>query len=908
MKLLEKYYWLILIIVITFLAYGQTLQMYFWQDDSALIFKLQHLSEPAGSFGQGLWIRGPYRYLVVPFVPFYKIFGMEPFGYFLIGLLTYLAAAFMFCIFAKEALGNFKLSLVCTLVFAAGFIGSDTMFRIINSWQTNIGIILVLLIFWSIAKYHNNHKLRFYFLRLLLYGLSVELVFIRSHSLIFPIIVLDTFLTANFFSFKNLVKIFLRQIPFLIIFKIWYLDVQNFGTPALANLFKQIVAGNLSVLLPLISNTGNALIPNTLQAKFIVFFTKVFLGRESLASQIFWITVISTLILILGISYIGYKYKIKKEYLLATIFSFVISFLITTYFLNQNIYWFKEPQVVLAELIGFNSFIVTLFLVLFLWNKDKNIKIYLLLGWIIIISQIASYYIQYPFTTFLSTHRYFSYSFIGYCLLIGITGYKLAEKIKFKKLKYLNRYSYLIFIVPVITINLSLSLVYQKKIITKRSEPTRKFYQDLKRYVPKIKPGAIFYFNVAEDKFSQQQFTDFFSVGSMPESTALAIYYDVDRNEIFRFTDFRELINYYNKQPKVDLDSLYSFSYTNKELVNTTSNLIKNLSQKMPSQKINININNNSLLVSDNNPFIVLKNISINSTIPQRLEISMKINLPTLPVFPYHQSLDSRCIETNQMKHYINYLRSRFEYYKTVLAKSDSEWQNRFTSNLTDNNPETIWQGNRVLWGERNKETIILDLKGVHKISLVIWQNWVQDLTPTVYSIDTSIDGINWENARYVEGFNGRKGGEYVLNDFIARQAKFVRMVIIKTLMGDAPALAGLEVVNTEFADIENNSLNEFLDHPFECVKDYEQWKLVASNLDLLGHIDLVLSNKSGSSLRRYEFPIIIGDYNYLLDLFPQGINFSAIFITSNIPAKIKLDNIELQNLILKEILQKSVS
>src|SRR5574341_2304004 len=79
----------LLIFLISLIAYGQTLLMYFWQDDSALMFKLQHPAEAAGSFGIGLWERSPYQYLLVPFVPFFPLFGLEPFGYFLVGFLRY---------------------------------------------------------------------------------------------------------------------------------------------------------------------------------------------------------------------------------------------------------------------------------------------------------------------------------------------------------------------------------------------------------------------------------------------------------------------------------------------------------------------------------------------------------------------------------------------------------------------------------------------------------------------------------------------------------------------------------------------------------------------------------------------------------------------------------------------------
>lgn len=59
MKFLKKFWPHLLILFVIFISYGQTLRMYFWQDDSALIFKLQNQGPASGSFGVGIIGDGP---------------------------------------------------------------------------------------------------------------------------------------------------------------------------------------------------------------------------------------------------------------------------------------------------------------------------------------------------------------------------------------------------------------------------------------------------------------------------------------------------------------------------------------------------------------------------------------------------------------------------------------------------------------------------------------------------------------------------------------------------------------------------------------------------------------------------------------------------------------------------------
>ena len=91
LKLYQKF---IILFLVVLLAYGLTLGMYIWQDDNAIMFKLQNLEEGGGNLGHGIYDRNtPYRGVIVPLVPLYYFFGLEPVGYFVVGLIVYFLAS-----------------------------------------------------------------------------------------------------------------------------------------------------------------------------------------------------------------------------------------------------------------------------------------------------------------------------------------------------------------------------------------------------------------------------------------------------------------------------------------------------------------------------------------------------------------------------------------------------------------------------------------------------------------------------------------------------------------------------------------------------------------------------------------------------------------------------------------------
>ncbi len=175
------------LLLLVLLAYGQTLGMYFWQDDTALVFKMQHPLPNAGSFGEGYFGVGAYKYLATPFIPLYPLFGLNPLPYFALGIVIYLTLTLVVFWFLRVLTQNNRIATSGAVLFGAGYFAQLAIFRLINSYQTNLSVMLALATFGGLIWYHLTRKWWWYGLAVILFWATLELVLVRSHGLIIPV-------------------------------------------------------------------------------------------------------------------------------------------------------------------------------------------------------------------------------------------------------------------------------------------------------------------------------------------------------------------------------------------------------------------------------------------------------------------------------------------------------------------------------------------------------------------------------------------------------------------------------------------------------------------------------------------------------------------------------------------------
>lgn len=209
---------IILIFLTCIFSYGQIMDMYFFLEDYLILYSIQNPNSPDAGYGSGIFGR-PYGYAVTPFIPFYYLFGLNPFGYYLIEIILYFLTALSVYFITKTLTGNTKVALGASLIFASGYVGSESLYRLAVGWQNILAGLFISLTAAFYYKYIKCPKLKYYFIALAVYIFTSEFSFYRAHGIIIVILSLEIL-----FNFKAIRSIF-QMVPF--IFSYWYFYVYS---------------------------------------------------------------------------------------------------------------------------------------------------------------------------------------------------------------------------------------------------------------------------------------------------------------------------------------------------------------------------------------------------------------------------------------------------------------------------------------------------------------------------------------------------------------------------------------------------------------------------------------------------------------------------------------------------------
>ena len=847
---------LITLLGIVFLSFGQSLNFDLWQDDNALIFKLQHLQEQAGVFGPGALGLGAYRYIALPYVPIYETFGMNIPIFYLYALTFYFVAAVSVFLLAKQLTKNYFPAFLSGSIFAAGFIGSYGILRLFNSIQTSYSIVFVCLFFLFLSQFVRKMDRWNYLASLLMFFISLETAFIRTQYLILPALVF-LILFLDWKKSKSRVTNLFLFAPFILV----YNYVFSYSADSRAGLVKDyisnVAAGKFDYFHSFFGTLGNIVIPQPIQV-FIFDWVKVF--SLDYTNRLL---VLKLMFLLGGLVLTNVILKKRKAF---TRFLFSMVSLLWFAF---GLAFFQDSEYIFTHSIDFDTlgifsnFIGGLFLIavaaiaLTFTGRNKQVaKISLfLLAWML--SNILAYSTYLPFLPLESINRYLTHSLAAYSILIPLVFYSVNKK-----------FGLLISLVIVFT-NLILLINYQKTFVTEKSIPTRNFYNQLDSYLPEIKKDSVIYFDIASNKEIEQQFKDFFSVGSMPDTTAIAVRYKIDRYDFSMTTDFNEFVFLISSKP---LDQVFSFFYGETGLTDT-------------SDVIRSNLNKGSKIYVGDIQNIEVQNLSLIS--PAFLEFSAKVT-PQV-------NLNENCNNLSQDKSAtFDYLLSRDNYYKKVYVKTSSHERYQRPQLLIDENPQTVWRGNRGWWYSHNNEQINIDLGTIQEIGQILWINGYSNSTPTDYNIDVSRDGKTWQTVKSVFGGGKKSNGLLVQENISVETARYLRLTITKTFDNDAPAIGEIEVVEHGHESINKEDPQEIQSKAL-CAHNEDEAGFLKGYLIKVGLPGVVSwkSDKSQKNAQKFNF-IADGNYHtYRIFLPAGGTRIIDLKIDSNyLPAKILVKSV----------------
>lgn len=775
-KLFNKYFVLFLFIVVL-ISYGQTLGMLPWQDDNALFFKLANIEGPAGYLGKGLFGEGVYKYTAFFYYPIYFLFNHQAPFYFAYAIFFYFASALSVLITSGELFDK-KVAKVVTFLYAAGFVASDGYIRLYNSVGTSLSVIFISFLLFFYFRFYKKGRAIYYFLALTAYLLAVEFVRYRTHYLIAVVILFELiFLTFRKLSVKNFFFSVLRIIPFGYVFYHYFI-LNSDSRSKLAVVFAQdIFGGKFYKLYGFLSSLSNTVFPDVWVNRFIDHFPNFHLG----------------------------------------------TILAGKFFANPQII-FKEREL-LSVCLG-TLLLMAALAFIFLVKRDLR-KIYILLVlWMTI--NVASYSAYNPLFPLETINRYLAHSFFAFVLLCGV----LVLNFRNEKLGKILTLTFILLGVG----NLINSIIYQNYLLKTRSLPVKEFYSRLFDYVPEIKNGDILYFDVSHEMGGV--FAYAFSVAQMPETTAIAWRYGIDRYDFKMFTDFNELQREISEN-NIPKDKIFTLWLSNKGLVNTTQKF-RDLLDTDKIQPVSCFQKEDSIVQCEK---------PVNSILPSKIDFEILAKPKNASQLTF--SIGNKGKGVNE-KLALKYGQEKRDFLKNSQYRASSYWKERTVDNLHDGDPGTVWQSDRITW-ENEDTNFIVKLPKVSEISRLVFLQGQGNNLPTKYKIGVSLDGKDYQ---WMD-FSLMKNGEYYELGFSPIRTSYIKMNILGTSGGDSPQIAEAWVVSEAFSSLNLEKAEEFLGNPFTYLESFEEYQQLIRDLEGKGIVKISwMGDKSTKWLSEFDSKI----------------------------------------------------
>ena len=778
-----------------------------WQDDNALFFKLAHISDAAGYLGRGLLGEGPYKYTAFWYYPIYKFFGFNTYAYFAYTLFLYgLATLVVYKVFS-EVLGK-PVGKLAGFLFACGYVASDGFIRLYNSAATSLSIILIAFILYTYEKLKKEKRLLWYLSALAAYWLAVETARYRNHYLIAIPFLLEVgvFLSSKYGLKKKIIGLVLRLTPFFAIFRYYFLVTGDSRSSQVKEFLLSFGRGEWYRLYGFLATVTNLVILDWL-TRFLDGFTRPYL-----------VTVI--LLLIVGLAVLILNPKKRRWIGLGGLFIGGWIIISRKIFINPvlNLSSFELVKTLLGGLL------IVLFILGNRWISTKRRFLYFLLGGWALINLIA-YSAYMPTVVYETQNRFLAHSFFA---LVGL----LALLVENKKKWFL----------PVVFWglgNLLFSIKTQNNILKTRIFPVVSFYQQLKNAVPNLSKGDVLYIDVADNM--RVPFSHAFSVAQMPEETALAWRYGVDRYDIRLVTTYDDLqkllkigfITDTDNQP-IKMGNIYTFFYSDKGLINTTD--LFNHGSQVRGVNFKVLTNDGKTAITFFEPLVSVLPTTLNLTLSGTLKKFEPSGLVTIDKKTQDLAFD--------------YQRAK----KTFLGssvKTTNYWRDYVPKNLNDGRLDTAWQADRVLWDQAGVDggaVMAFKLQRKLDINRLVWVNAFANNSPTEYVIEVSGDGIFWKEAKKVNSQRRLESGEMKIEEFAQLETQFIRMRITKTLNNDSPGVAEVWVVPSEYEDLDIVMAEKYLKAPLDYVSDEIRYKEILSQMKYQGSVKYFWRNNKTNS------------------------------------------------------------
>ena len=470
-----------LLVMLSLVSLHPVANMFFWRDDYTLLYKIQQHES-------ALY---PYQLVIPYFTPLYQWFGLEPRGYFVLGLLLYAVSSVAVFIFFRS-ITKTSIAFFASLLYASGLVALENMIQITYADVVPVFVTLLSLSQFYLVRFIQKGKAQFWAISIALFVLVLEFFPHRAHLVYLYILATDLLLVSCHSS--RIQRILTRQLPFLLLFLGWYL-IPRGANGGGAN--PQIIVQSISIL----KNNGiNA----------IINFTNLLLAPL----DVLWPSLIA---------------------------------------LSQHV----------KVTIGIAVTLLSLILMRVSWRKYRDLARLHAYSFFLVIAGLVAYLLFNPDFVIAGISRYHTYTQLGFVLYIA-SGFFLLRALSPKSI---IKASITLLLGAYILASSAATLAYTTALNKNHSFPAKRFYQELKTFLPELQPNAFLYF----DKTNKLPYdsSEFTRVGRLSTEAAFAAMYATPMQYLRYTENFEDIAAFASEHPD-NTENIYSFYISENRLLDTT--------------------------------------------------------------------------------------------------------------------------------------------------------------------------------------------------------------------------------------------------------------------------------------------------------------------------------------------------
>lgn len=601
---------------VAFLSYHQLLQMYFWRDDyTGLYFaQVENLSKEFA-------FAYPYQIPLLLDKFAWQLFGLNATYYFLLATILYITSAWLLFCFLRKVFDSKMIAFFCGLVFVAGYIGQDAMKMTLGDGLGAVLALNILLLGLVLfLRYLQSGKKALFIFSLIAFTLTLEVSPHRTSSSLFIFLLLDWIFTRR----DQKVKIIFRNMSFILIFL-----VQYFIHPSVWLLGYRIITptnflGLLTTFSPLYFLNPLGTFWNMIFPSHIHYELNILMGiykeppdlsrflLTGLPAYLFAVIHLVFLRLIRP-SVFGFM-ELGKFFGVFTVFSILLA---------HFVFGLKiDPT---DQVSIFNGGIFLSLIILWVVVGMANSRALSVFSLLALFGMLSIFFLTIPERVLVSYNRYLLLpSFAAAFLPVIFITKEFYSKTGTRKIFARGLFFGIIFILVVPRLLTALST--QQEFVQSYSLHAKRFYQQLREFLPSIDRKTVIYVEGATKEL-ELSIGDAQRVGYLGSEAAVAINLKTAKENIVLPQALDDIPGILKKDPTLGMDDVYTFIYTKQGLLDTSQKTRELLSGKgvqafaLPIDWKKDTIGNDSLDISLSPAFKIWTLQPIEVVIPLKAQI-----------------------------------------------------------------------------------------------------------------------------------------------------------------------------------------------------------------------------------------------------------------------------------------------